>query len=58
MTYATRTTLRDRPGPALQLPDAVSIVFSDIPEGMTIDQYRRNRPKAQSRISRLLSVRS
>ena len=58
MTYAERTILRDRPGPALQLPDALSIISSDIPEGMTIDQYRRNRPKAQSRISRLLSVRS
>ena len=57
MTYAERTILRDRPGPALQLPDALSIISSDIPEGMTIDQYRRNRPKAQSRISRLLGVR-
>ena len=58
MTYAERITLRDRPGPALQLPDALSIISSDIPEGMTIDEYRRNRPKAQSRISRLLRVRS
>jgi hypothetical protein len=54
MTYAERTILRDRPGPALRLPDALSIISSDIPEGMTIDQYRRNRPKAPSRISRLL----
>ena len=53
MTYAERTPLRDRPGPALRLPDAVSIVSSDIPEGMTIDQYRRNRPRTRSRISRL-----
>ena len=53
MTYATRTTLRDRPGQAFRLPDAVSVVSSDIPEGMTIGHYRRNRPQAPSRISRL-----
>jgi hypothetical protein len=53
MTYADRLHLRDRPGLALQLPDALSIISSDIPEGMTIDQYRRNRPKAPSRLSRL-----
>ncbi len=53
MTYAERIPLRDRPGQAIRLPDAVSIVSSDIPEGMTINEYRRNRPKAPSRISRL-----
>ena len=53
MTYAERINLRDRPGPALRLPDALSIISSDIPEGMTIDEYRRNRPKAPSRLSRL-----
>ena len=54
MTYAERTTLRDRPGRAIRLPDAMSVVASDIPEGMTIDEYRRNRPQAPARISRLL----
>lgn len=53
MTYTDRTTLRDRPGSALRLPDALSVISSDIPEGMTIDEFRRNRPKAPSRISRL-----
>ena len=53
MTNAERITLRDRPGQAIQLPDALSIISSDIPEGMTIDEYRRNRPQAPSRISRL-----
>jgi len=55
MTYAERIHLRDRPGRAIRLPDAVSIISSDIPEGITIDEYRRNRPRAQSRLSRLRS---
>jgi hypothetical protein len=43
MTYAQRTTLRERPGRALTLPDSVAPLFSDIPEGMTILEYRRER---------------
>jgi hypothetical protein len=43
MTYADRTALRERPGRTPLLPDAVALLGSDIPDGMTVDQYRRAR---------------
>jgi hypothetical protein len=43
MSHATRTSLRERPRRALSLPDDVAPFASDIPEGMTIDAYRRGR---------------
>lgn len=49
MTSTERTVLRERPGRALPAPDAVSVVFCDIPEGMTIAEYRRGRAPAPSR---------
>jgi hypothetical protein len=49
MTYADRTALRERPGRMLLFPDAVAPLGSDIPEGMTVDQYRRARTDGASR---------
>jgi hypothetical protein len=43
MTYADRTSLRERPGRPSCLPDDVAPLASDIPEGMTIAAYRRSR---------------
>ncbi len=45
MTYTERTSLRERPAKTLTLPDSVSTLFSDIPEGMTISEYRRGRAR-------------
>ena len=43
MTYADRTSLRERPGRSSSFPDDVAPLASDIPEGMTIAAYRRSR---------------
>jgi hypothetical protein len=43
MSYAERTSLRERPGRPPCLPDDVAPLASDIPEGMTIAAYRRSR---------------
>ena len=45
MTYADRTSLRERPGRSSNFPDDVAPFASDIPEGMTIAAYRRSRPQ-------------
>ena len=45
MTYADRTSLRERPGRSSHFPDDVAPLASDIPEGMTIAAYRRSRPQ-------------
>jgi hypothetical protein len=52
MTSIERTVIRERPGRVLPAPEAVAVVFSDIPEGMTIDEYRRRRAPASSRRGR------
>ena len=46
MTYTERTSLRERPAQTLPLPDSVATLFSDIPDGMTISEYRRLRAAA------------
>ena len=43
MTYTERTSLRERPAHTASPPDSVATLFSDIPEGMTIAEYRRQR---------------
>ena len=43
MTYADRTSLRERPGRSFKFSDDVAPLASDIPEGMTIAAYRRSR---------------
>ena len=48
MTYTERTSLRERPRRA-SLPDSVAPLFSDIPEGMTIAEYRRRRAASAPR---------
>jgi hypothetical protein len=53
MSYAERTSLRERPGRALLFPDDVAPLASDIPVGMTIAAYRRARPAPQGRLTRL-----
>ena len=45
MTYTERTSLRERPGRAT-FPDNVAPLFSDIPAGMTIAEYRRRRARS------------
>lgn len=45
MTYTERTSLRERPSSTFDLPDSVATLFSDIPEGMTISEYRRARAR-------------
>jgi hypothetical protein len=52
MTYADRTALRERPGRTPLLPDVASL-GSDLPEGMTVDQYRRSRADGARRRSAL-----
>ena len=49
MTSTERTVIRERPGRRFSAPDAVSVVFCDIPEGMTIGEYRRRRTPAPAR---------
>jgi hypothetical protein len=49
MTYTERIAIRERPGGLASAPDAISVVFCDIPEEMTIAEYRRSRPKAPRR---------
>jgi hypothetical protein len=49
MTFTERTAIRERPGGLPSAPDAVSVVFCDIPEGMTIAEYRRSRPQSPRR---------
>jgi hypothetical protein len=44
MTSTERTSLRERPRRA-PLSDSVAPLFSDIPEGMTIAEYRRRRAR-------------
>ena len=53
MTYAQRTDLREAPGTGFEMTDSTSVLFSDIPENMTIAEYRRSRPQRPSRSARL-----
>jgi len=46
MTYTERTSLRQRPAHTASPPDSVATLFSDIPDGMTIAEYRRLRAAA------------
>jgi hypothetical protein len=52
MSYAERTSLRERPGRPSCLPDDIAPLASDIPEGLTIAAYRRSRPQRTSLIRR------
>ena len=56
MTYTERTSLRERPGSAFSPSDSVATLFSDIPEGMTITEYRRRRARSAPRGWRRLRV--
>ena len=56
MTYTERTSLRERPGRALSAPDSVATLFSDIPDGMTIAEYRRGRARRAPKGFRRLRV--
>jgi hypothetical protein len=47
MSYADRTSLRERPGRPSIVPDDVAPLASDIPEGMTIAAYRRSRSQPE-----------
>ena len=49
MTAAARTAAREHPGRAIELPQTFSVIHSDLPEGLTIDEYRRARPRAPRR---------
>ena len=55
MSADERLHLHERPARGFCLPDAVLTISSDIPESMTIDQYRRSRPKSISAAGRLRS---
>ena len=44
---------RHEPNPHLHQADDLFYVETDIPAGVTIDDFRRNRPRASSRWQRL-----
>ena len=50
MTIEDRTALRERPARAAFQPEAISLISSDIPEGMTIAEYRRRRCAATPKL--------
>ena len=50
MTIEDRTAIRECPGPAALHREEVSTIVSDIPEGMTIAEYRRRRCAATPEI--------
>jgi hypothetical protein len=52
MSYAERTSLRERPGRPLCIADDIAPLASDIPEGMTIAAYRRSRTAAKGGLAR------
>jgi hypothetical protein len=49
VTTAARTAAREHPGRTFRLPQTFSVVHSDLPEGLTIDEYRKARPRAERR---------
>jgi hypothetical protein len=55
MTLQARTTLREQPGRRFELPEAVSVVFSDLPADGALDQVSRApRTRAARRLSHRL----
>ena len=50
MTIEDRTAIRECPGTAAFHPEVVSTIISNIPEGMTIAEYRRRRCAATAEI--------
>ena len=46
MTSEDRTTMRERPGGAAFVSQTVAMIHCDIPEGMTIAEYRHRRQAA------------
>jgi hypothetical protein len=53
MTVQTRAAIRERPPVGFRMPAAVSVVSCDIPEGMTLAQYGRERAAKRHRAGRL-----
>ncbi len=49
MTTEARTALRERPSKASFQADSISVMFSDIPEGITLSEHRRRRCAAAPR---------